>query len=88
MLLSAAGLMFGLVLGGGFAFAGEMMSDKINSEREIKKLVPFAVIAEIPPIESFAEQSSNRRSAWIAGLGAVAIVGVILLGSAATYLYG
>jgi hypothetical protein len=80
--------MAGLVFGGGYAFAREKLSGKIYSEREIKQLVPFAVIAEIPPIESLEEQSSNRRSAWIAGVAAVAIAGVILLGSAATYLYG
>ena len=88
LLLSGAGLMAGLVFGGGYAFAREKLSGKIYSEREIKQLVPFAVIAEIPPIESLEEQSSNRRSAWIAGVAAVAIAGVILLGSAATYLYG
>jgi polysaccharide chain length determinant protein (PEP-CTERM system associated) len=88
LLLSAAGLAVGLVLGGGFAFGREKLSGKIYSEREIKKLVPFEVIAEIPPIESLKEQSSNRRSAWIAGLAAVVMVGFILVGSAVTYLYG
>ena len=66
LLMSAAGMIFGLVFGGGFAFAMEKLSGKIYSEREIKKLVPFEVIAEIPPIESLQEQSSNRRSAWVA----------------------
>jgi succinoglycan biosynthesis transport protein ExoP len=88
LMLCGAGLAVGLVLGGGFAFGQEKLSGKIYSEREIKKLVPFEVIAEIPPIESLEEQSSNRRSAWIAGAAAVVIVGFILLGSAVTYLYG
>jgi polysaccharide chain length determinant protein (PEP-CTERM system associated) len=88
MLMSAAGLIFGLILGGGFAFAMEILSGKIYSERDIKKLVPFDVVAEIPPIESLQEQSSNQRSAWVAAVAAVAIMGAILLGSAATYLYG
>ena len=86
--LCGMGLAVGLVLGGCFAFAKEKLSGKIYSEREIKKLVPFDVIAEIPPIESLREQSSNRRSAWIAGAAAVVVVGFILLGSAVTYLYG
>ncbi len=77
-----------MFLGGGFAFGKEKLSGKIYSEREIKKLVPFDVIAEIPAIESLAEQSSHRRSAWIAGAAAVVVVGFILLGSAVTYLYG
>ncbi len=86
--LCGLGLAVGLVLGGGFAFSREILSGKIYSEREIKKLVPIDVIAEIPPIESLQEQSSNRRGAWIAGAAAVVIVGFILLGSAVTYLYG
>jgi polysaccharide chain length determinant protein (PEP-CTERM system associated) len=88
LLLCAAGLAVGLALGGGFAFGQEKLSGKVYSEREIKKLVPFDVIAEIPPIESLKEQSSNRRGAWFAGAAAVVIVGFILLGSAVTYLYG
>jgi polysaccharide chain length determinant protein (PEP-CTERM system associated) len=88
LLLCGAGLAVGLVLGGGFAFGQEKLSGKIYSEREIKKLLPFDVIAEIPPIESLEEQSSHRRGAWIAGAAAVVIVGFILLGSAVTYLYG
>jgi polysaccharide biosynthesis transport protein len=86
--LCGLGLVVGLVLGAGFAFGQEKLSGKIYSEREIKKLVPFDVIAEIPPIESLQEQSSSRRSAWIAGAAAVVIMGFILLGSAVTYLYG
>jgi hypothetical protein len=88
LLLCGAGLAVGFVLGGGFAFGQEKLSGKLYSEREIKKLAPFEVIAEIPPIESVQEQSSNRRSAWFAGAAAVVIMGFILLGSAVTYLYG
>ncbi len=88
LLLCGAGLAVGLVLGGGFAFGQERLSGKIYSEREIKKLVPFEVIAEIPPIESLEERASHRRGAWIAGAAAVVIMGFILLGSAVTYLYG
>jgi polysaccharide chain length determinant protein (PEP-CTERM system associated) len=88
LLLCGAGLAVGLVFGGGFAFGQEKLSGKIYSEREIKRLVPFEVIAEIPPIETLQEQSSHRRGAWLAGATAVVIVGFILLGSAITYLYG
>jgi polysaccharide biosynthesis transport protein len=88
LLLCAAGLAVGLVLGGAFAFGQEKMSGKLYSEREIKRVAPFDVIAEIPPIESLEEQSFHQRSAWIAGAAAVVIMGFILLGSAVTYLYG
>ena len=88
LLLCGAGLVVGLVFGGVFVFSQEKLGGKVYSEREIKKLVPFDVIAEIPSIESPAEQSSNRRDAWIATAAAVVIMGFILLGSAVTYLYG
>jgi succinoglycan biosynthesis transport protein ExoP len=88
LLLCGAGLAVGLVLGGGFAFGKEKLAGKLYTEREIKKVVPFDVIAEIPAIESVEEQSSHRHGAWLAGAAAVVIVGFILLGSAVTYLYG
>jgi polysaccharide biosynthesis transport protein len=88
LLLCGAGLAVGLVLGGGFVFGQEKLGGKIYSEREIKKLVPFDVIAEIPTIESPAELSAHVRSSWIAGAAAAVVVGFILLGSAVTYLYG
>ncbi len=86
--LCGLGIMVGLVFGAGFAIGPEKLSGKIYSEREIKKLVPYDVIAEIPQIENSEEQSSHRRGAWIAGAAAVVIMGFILLGSAVTYLYG
>jgi len=88
LMLCGAGLAVGLILGGGFAFGQEKLSGKVYSEREIKKLVPFDVMAEIPPIESLEEQSSHRRGAWLAGAAVVVVMGFILLGSAVTYWYG
>jgi succinoglycan biosynthesis transport protein ExoP len=88
LMLCGAGLAVGLVLGGGFAFGLEKLSGKVYSEREIKKLIPFTIIAEIPPIETPEEQLSRRHNAWIAAVAAVVVTGFILLGSAVTYLYG
>jgi polysaccharide chain length determinant protein (PEP-CTERM system associated) len=88
LMLCGAGLAVGLVLGGGLAFGKEKLGGKIYSEREIRKLVPFDVIAEIPPIENLEEQRSHQRGVWAAGVAAAVIVGFILLGSAVTYLYG
>ncbi len=81
LMLCGAGLAAGLLLGGGLAFSQEKLSGKIHSEREIKKLVPFEVLAEIPPIESPEEQASSRRGVWVAAAAAVGIMGFILLGS-------
>jgi polysaccharide chain length determinant protein (PEP-CTERM system associated) len=88
LIFCAAGLVVGLVFGGGFAFGTEKLSGRLYSEREIKKIVPFEVIAEIPPIESPQELSARRRNAWIAGAAATTVLVFILLGSAFAYLHG
>ena len=82
------GLIAGLFFGGAAAFGREKLSGKIYTEREFKKMLSFDVIAEIPPIETPAEQVSHRRSSWAAAVAAVMIMGAILLGSAITYLFG
>ena len=51
-------------------------------------MVPFEVIAEIPPIETPAEEWVSRRGDWMAGAVALGMAGCILIGSAVTYLYG
>jgi polysaccharide biosynthesis transport protein len=86
--LCALGLIAGIVLGGGAAFCREKLSGKVFSEREIKKLLPFEVMSEIPPIETPAEQVTRRRSNWIAAMAGIVIIGTILVGSAITYLIG
>ncbi len=86
--LCGIGLIVGLVFGGAAAFGREKLSGMVYTEREIKKLLPFEVMSEIPLIETPEEQASHRRSSWVAGAAAAVIMGAILLGSAITYLYG
>lgn len=86
--LCALGLIAGIVMGGGASFAREKLSGKVFSEREIKKLLPFEVVSEIPPIETPAEQVARRRDNWAAAAAGVVIMGAILVGSAITFLYG
>ncbi len=88
LMLCGVGLLVGIVLGGGASFGEEKLSGKLFSQREITKLVPYNVIAEIPAIETAQEQASHRRENWFLGIAATAISGVILAGSAITYLYG
>jgi succinoglycan biosynthesis transport protein ExoP len=88
MQLCGLGLLVGIVVGAVCAIAPEKLSGKLYSERAIKKLVPYDVIAEIPNIETVQEQSSHQRRNWIAGAAAVLILGCIVVGSAVTYLYG
>jgi len=88
VMFCGVGLLAGLVLGGGIVAAREKLSGKVYSEREIKKLVPFEVIVEIPPIETPAEQRSNRVGTLAAAVVAIAMIGFIAISSAVTYLYG
>jgi polysaccharide biosynthesis transport protein len=88
MKICAVGLIAGLLFGGAAAFGREKLSGKVYTEREFKKMLPFDVIAEIPPIETPEEQVLHRRSNWAAAGAAVAIMGIIALGSAITYLFG
>jgi polysaccharide biosynthesis transport protein len=86
--LCALGLIAGAAMGGAASLAREKLSGKVYSEREIKKLLPFEVVSEIPPIETPTEQVERLRGNWMAAGVGVAIMGMILLGSAITYLYG
>lgn len=86
--LCLMGLMAGIVLGGGTAAAFEMAGGKVHTEREIKKLAPFEILAEIPTLPTVEEQAAARRGHLLAGAAAAAILFMILAGSAITYLRG
>jgi succinoglycan biosynthesis transport protein ExoP len=86
--LCGLGVIVGLVFGGAAAFGREKMSGKVYTEREIKKLLPFEVMSEIPCIETPEEQVAHRRRSWAAAAAGIVIMGAILLGSAVSYLYG
>jgi succinoglycan biosynthesis transport protein ExoP len=82
------GLGIGLALGAVVAGAFEMMDDRIYDEKELQKLLPVAVISEIPTIAAAADERSERwrlRLGW-ATAGFVSVT--ILLGSAFSYLRG
>jgi len=88
MRLSLMGLVFGIVLGIAAAVAPEMMGGKLHTEREIRKLVPFEIMAEIPVLSTKAEQVAVTRRNLMAGAVAAAILFCVLAGSALTYLRG
>jgi polysaccharide chain length determinant protein (PEP-CTERM system associated) len=82
------GLGIGLALGAVVAGAFEMMDDRIYDEKELQKLLPVAVISEIPTVAAAADQQRERRLLWV-GWGTAAFVSItILVGSAFSYLRG
>jgi polysaccharide chain length determinant protein (PEP-CTERM system associated) len=88
LLLCGLGLIVGLILGGVAAAGSETIGGRVHTEREIKKIVPFEIFAEIPILETASEQTAARRDTLLAGAAAAAILLCILAGSAITYLHG
>jgi polysaccharide chain length determinant protein (PEP-CTERM system associated) len=78
------GLALGVVVAGGF----EMMDDRLYSEKEIKDLLPMAVISEIPEILNPSDERSNKKRMWLGWAMAALVFATILAGSAFSYLHG
>jgi polysaccharide biosynthesis transport protein len=82
------GLGIGLALGIVVAGAFEFMDDRLHEEKELKKLLPAEVIAEIPAIVSLSDEQNAKRMLWLGWATAAVVFGTILLGSAFSYLRG
>jgi len=82
------GLGFGLALGVVVAGAFEMMDDRIYDEQQLQKLLPVAVISEIPNITAATDEQRERRRLWIGWATAAFVSVTILAGSALSYLRG
>jgi succinoglycan biosynthesis transport protein ExoP len=82
------GLGIGLALGTLVAGAFEMMDDRIYEEKELQKLLPVAVISEIPSMAAATDEHDARRRLWLGWAAAVFVSVTILLGSALSYLRG
>jgi polysaccharide chain length determinant protein (PEP-CTERM system associated) len=82
------GLGVGLALGVLVAGALEMMDDRIYDEKQLQKLLPVAVISEIPAVKASSDQRHERRMAWLGWATAAFVSVTILVGSALSYLRG
>ena len=86
--LCGLGLIVGLIFGVASAGAAEFVAGRVQTEREIKKIAPFEILVEIPILPTAVEEAEARRSTLLAGATAAAILLVIAVGSAITYLRG
>ena len=77
------GLVLGIVLIGGL----ESMDDRLHSEKEIKTLLPVAVISEIPEIVSLSDERRNKKKMAFGWAMTLLVVAAILAGSAFSYLH-
>jgi uncharacterized protein involved in exopolysaccharide biosynthesis len=82
------GLAIGLALGTVVAGAFELMDDRIHDEKELQKLLPVAVISEIPAITVSTEERKEQRRLRLGWATTVFVSVTILLGSAFSYLRG
>ena len=82
------GLGIGLALGVVVAGAFEMMDDRVYDEKELKKLLPPAILAEIPTIANASDDQRHKRQLWLGWVTAGIVVVTILAGSAFSYLRG
>jgi succinoglycan biosynthesis transport protein ExoP len=77
------GLALGVVVVGGFEF----LDDRLHSEKEIKLLLPMAILSEIPEIVSPSDERSCKKRMVLGWAMAALVVGTILAGSAFSYLH-
>jgi polysaccharide chain length determinant protein (PEP-CTERM system associated) len=82
------GIAAGLGLGSLVVFLIEFFDDRLHGEKEIKALLPIAVIVEIPEIQSPLDEAKQKRHLILGWAMAVIIGAVILVGSAFSYLRG
>jgi uncharacterized protein involved in exopolysaccharide biosynthesis len=82
------GLGIGLALGVVVAGAFEMSDDRIYDEKELQKLLPIAVISEIPMVAAAVDQKRERWLLWVGWATAAFVSVTILVGSAFSYLRG
>jgi hypothetical protein len=63
------------------------MDDRLHSEKEIKTLLPMAVISEIPEIMSLLDERSSKKKLMFGWTLTALVVATILAGSAFSYLH-
>ncbi len=82
------GFGIGLALGTVIAGGAEYLDDRLHDEASLKKLLPVAVIAEILPLNTAAEDGVNQQKMRWAWVAAGVVGAIILAGSAVSYWRG
>ena len=79
----AVGMALGFIVAGSFEF----LDDRLHTEKEIKSLLPFAVVSEIPEIISPLDEQNSKRKLALGWVVSVLVVGTILAGSVLSFLH-
>lgn len=82
------GLLAGLALGLATVVGFEFMDDRLYDEKEIKGMLPVAVISEVPEIRSPSDEKALKRKTKLGWAMAALVLATILAGSAFSILHG
>jgi succinoglycan biosynthesis transport protein ExoP len=82
------GLGIGLALGLAFVAGLEFMDHRLHSEKEIKVLLPMAILSEIPEIVSPSDEKNSKKRIALGWAMAALVAVTILAGSVFSYLRG
>ena len=81
------GCVAGILLGALFVGILEFLDDRLHSDKEIKKLLPAAVISEVPEVLTLHDKHSGTRTIVFGWAMAALVLICILAGSAFSYLH-
>jgi hypothetical protein len=70
------------------AAAFEMLDGRIHNEKELKKLLPPAIISEIPTIMNLSDREAQTRRVWIGCATASVVFAAIVIGTTFSYFRG
>jgi hypothetical protein len=79
-----AGIALGLLVAGMF----ELLDNRIYSEEDIKKMLPVAILSEVPELLVASDERKSMRRAALGWSMAALVAIAILAGSAFSYLRG
>ena len=86
LLLCGVGLVFGLILGVLTVSGLEFFDDRIYSDKEIKALLPVAVLSEVPVVSTLEDERRVHRKTFLGWAMTAAVTVCILVGCAFSYL--
>jgi len=83
----ALGIVVGVILGVLSMALFEFLDDRLYSDKEIKGLLPVAVISEIPEIVNEADEHQARKKVYLGWATAALVAMAILAGTAVSVLH-
>lgn len=82
------GFIVGMILGFGVVGLSELLDDRIHSEKQLKALLPVAVLTEVPEVPAPSEERRQRRKVLIGWCTAGIVLAAILAGSTYSLIRG